>query len=150
MNELAGPAPSLGIEQADAHNLRGRILQSERSAAAVTEYRQAFTLFQALAGSDEAAGRPDFHLRYADLLSNLAALRRERPNDNEPRQLLSDALTSYIAFGLRQHAGEAREASAVLETLSELMPALSEADRALFSEPYDQLQRQVRSRPVTR
>jgi tetratricopeptide (TPR) repeat protein len=148
LDELVRPAPSLGIEQADAHNLRGRILQSEGSPAAVTEYRQALTLFLSLARTDEAAGRPDFHLRYGDLLTNLAALRRERPTGDEPRRLLSDAVRSYIEFGRRAGAGAPREARAVLDSLSRLMPELSEADRASFTEPYDQLQQQVGSRPV--
>jgi hypothetical protein len=114
----------------------------------VTEYRQALTLFLSLARTDEAAGRPDFHLRYGDLLTNLAALRRERPTGDEPRRLLSDAVRSYIEFGRRAGAGAPREARAVLDSLSRLMPELSEADRASFTEPYDQLQQQVGSRPV--
>ena len=126
------PAPSLGIEQADAHNLRGRILQSEGSPAAVTEYRQALTLFLSLASTDEAAGRPDFHLRYGDLLTNLAALRRERPSGDESRRLLSDAVRSCIEFGRRKRAGAPREARAVLDSLSRVMPELSEADPRVF------------------
>jgi hypothetical protein len=41
-----------------------------------------------------------------------------------------------------------REARAVLDSLSRLMPELSETDRASFTEPFDQLQKQVGSRPV--
>lgn len=150
LNELVRPAPSLGIEQADAHSLRGRILQSEGSLEAVNEYREALTIFQALARTGEAAGRPEFHLRYGDLLSNLAALRRERPNDDEPRRVLSDALGSYVAFGLREQAGAQREAPAVLETLSQVMPDLSEADRASFTESYGRLQKQAGAPPDPR
>lgn len=149
LDELVRPALSLGIEQADAHNLRGWILQSEGSPAAVTEYRQALTLFQSLASTDETAGRPDFHRRYGDLLTNLAALRRERPNGDEPQRLLSDAVRSYIELGRRERAGAPREAREVLDTLSRVMPELSEADRASFTEPYEQLQKQVDSRPDT-
>src|SRR5262249_8228013 len=38
LDALALPAPSLAIEQADAHNLRGRLLQPKDPRAAVAEY----------------------------------------------------------------------------------------------------------------
>ncbi len=141
LDELVRPAPSLGIEQADAHNLRGRILQSEGSPAAAAEYRRALTVFQSLASTEDAARRPDFHQRYRDLLTNLTALRRERPTLDEPRRLLTDAVRSYIEFGGRGSATDPREAHAVLEGLSDIMPQLTDGDRQAFTESYNRLQR---------
>jgi tetratricopeptide (TPR) repeat protein len=147
LQELVRPAPSLGIEQADAHNLRGRILQSAGSTAdAVAEYRTSLQLFQTLARTDEAAGRPDFHLRYGDLLTNLAVLRRERPAGTEPRRLLTEALRTYLDFGLRSRPAASGEGKAVFDTLARVMPEIGEADRAAFTESYGRLQQQVTAR----
>ena len=85
LDELVRPAPSLGIEQADAHNLRARILHSQGSPEREAEYREALRLFQSLAGADEAARHPAFHQRYTDLLMNLSAFRRDRPNADSAR-----------------------------------------------------------------
>jgi tetratricopeptide (TPR) repeat protein len=145
LNDLVRPAPSLGIERADAHNLRGRILQSDGSPDAIAEYREALTLFQALARTDEAAGHPDFHMRYGDLLTNLAALRREQPDRDEPRRLLGDAVATYVEFGRRQRDGRATEAAPVAEALGRLLPELNDADRAAFTDSYDELRKQVGS-----
>jgi tetratricopeptide (TPR) repeat protein len=147
LSDLVRPAPSLGIEQADAHSLRGRILQSQGSAAAVEEYRQALTLLQGAAGTDELAARQDFHQRYGDLLTSLAELRRERPNAGEPRRLLIDGLQWYIDLGRRPNPGAPRAASAVMDELSRVMPEVSDADRATLTESYAQLQKQIASPP---
>jgi tetratricopeptide (TPR) repeat protein len=144
LGELVRPAPSLGIEQADAHNLRGRILQSEGSPEAVGEYRQSIAIFESLASTNEAVGRPDFHLRFGDLLLNLASLRRERPNAAEGQRLLSDAIRSYVEYGRKATAsGSSREGREVLDNLSRLLPELTERDRASFAASYQQLGEQL-------
>src|SRR6185295_914252 len=68
LDELARPAPSLGVEQADAHNLRGLILQSEGSGDAEREYRASFEAFAKLATDRDPPPVPEFHLRFGDLL----------------------------------------------------------------------------------
>jgi tetratricopeptide (TPR) repeat protein len=145
LDELVRPAPSLGVEQADARNLRARILHSEGSPAAAAEYREALRLFQSLASTEEAARHPALNQRYADLLINLSEFRRDRPNAESAR-LLSDAMGSYVDFGRRAAAADMQQGRAVLEGLSQVMPLLSEGDRKTFTEPYSQLQREVDAR----
>jgi tetratricopeptide (TPR) repeat protein len=146
LEELVRPAPSLGIEQADARNLRARILHSEGSPAAGAEYREALSLFQSLANTEAAVRHPALNQRYADLLINLSSFRRDRPNAESAR-LLSDAVGSYVDFGRRATAAGTQQGRAVLEGLSQIMPLLSESDRRSFTEPYSQLQREVEAKP---
>jgi tetratricopeptide (TPR) repeat protein len=145
LDELVRPAPSLGIEQADARNLRARILHSEGSPAAAGEYREALRLFQSLADT-EAARHPALNQRYADLLVNLAAFRHDRPNPESAR-LLSDAVLSYVDFGRQSTAAGTQQGRAVLEGLSQVLPLLNESDRKAFMQPYAQLQREVEAGP---
>jgi hypothetical protein len=137
------PAPSLGIEEADARNLRARILHSQGSPAAETEYREALRLFQSLASTEEAARHPAFHQRYTDLLMNLSAFRRDRPNTEQPRRLLFDAVQSYVDYGRRPRPADSQEGRAVVEGLSQIMSLLTDRDRQAFIEPFNQLQKQV-------
>jgi tetratricopeptide (TPR) repeat protein len=147
LDELVRPAPSLGIEQADARNLRGRILHSEGSPAAEAEYGEALKLFQSLADTEDVAYHPAFHQRYVDFLFNLAAYRHDRPNAEAPRRLLSDAVRSYIDFGRRPRPAGSRQGRTVVEGLSQIMSLLSEGDRRSFTEPYNRLQREVEAGP---
>jgi tetratricopeptide (TPR) repeat protein len=146
LDELVRPAPSLGIEQADALNLRARILHSEGAPAAAAEYRGALTLFQSLANSEGAARHPAFHQRYADLLVNLSAFRRDRPTGDSAR-LLSDAVSSYIDFGRRATAAGTEQRRVVVEGLSHVIPQLSARDRQAITEAYGQLQSGSESGP---
>ena len=143
LDELVRPAPSLGIEQADARNLRARVLHSQGSPAAEAEYRDALSLFQSLAATEEAARNPAFHQRYTDLLTNLSAFRRDRPNAEPPRRLLFDAVQSYVDYGRRPRPAGSQEARAVVDGLSQIMSLLNESDRRSFTEPFNQLQRQI-------
>jgi tetratricopeptide (TPR) repeat protein len=142
LDELVRPAPSLGIEQADARNLRARILHSEGLPSAGAEYRDALRLFQSLANTDAAARHPALHHRYADLLINLAAFRRDRQNAESAR-LLSDGVASYVEFGRRAAAAGTQQGCAVLNELSQIMPLLNESDRRSFTQPYTQLQSEI-------
>ena len=145
------PAPSLGIEQADAHNLRGRILQSERSPDAPREYRLSLELFTDLAKTHDAGRRPEFHQRFGDLLMSLASYRRDRQNDDTARRLLYDGVTFYVDLGRRalESVGTAElpsdvtaEVKDVLDNLSRLTPELTERDRAGATRPVQDLQKQ--------
>jgi tetratricopeptide (TPR) repeat protein len=146
VDELARPAPSLGIEQADAHNVRARILQSRGSPEAVNEYRQAVTLFQALDASQDLMRRAEFHERFGDLLLNLASLCRERGSAAiDARRVLSDAVDFYVALGRRAVASGSRaQAQTVLENLSRLTSELPERDRDTFTKHYQDLQQTLR------
>jgi tetratricopeptide (TPR) repeat protein len=145
LDELVRPAPSLGIEQADARNLRARILHSQGSPAAEAEYREALRLFQSLAATEDAARNPAFHQRYTDLLINLSAFRRDRPNAEPPRRLLFDAVQSYVDYGRRPRPAGSQEARAVVDGLAQIMSTLNESDRQSLTEPFNQLQKQVTS-----
>ena len=147
LDELVRPAPSLGIEQADARNLRARILHSEGSPAAEAAYGEALVYFQSLANSDEASRHHAFHQRYVDFLINLVALRRDRPNADAPRRLLSDAVRSYIEFGRRAQPGASQDRRAVLDGMSQVMSLLNESDRKAFTEAYSDLQSAVEAAP---
>jgi tetratricopeptide (TPR) repeat protein len=151
IDELALPAPSLGIEQADAHSLRGRIMHARSVSNATAEYRDALSLFQDLAAKGDVASRGDFHLRFGDLLLNLATLCRERQDADNARKVLSEAVDFYVALGqraaaVRDHVG----ARMVLENLSRLMPELSERDRRAFTRPFETLQQTLDAHPSTR
>jgi tetratricopeptide (TPR) repeat protein len=150
IDELARPAPSLGIEQADAHNLRGRLMQSS-PADATNQYRQSLELFKRVARIPEATRRPDFHLRVGDLLLNLATLCRDRQDTDDARRVLSEAVDFYVALGRKAAADRNHvEARTVLENLSLLMSELSERDRRAFTPIYQNLQQIVADQPSTR
>jgi tetratricopeptide (TPR) repeat protein len=147
IDELVRPAPSLGIEQADAHNLRGRILQSEGSGEAPGEYRQALAMFEDLSKTYDADRLSDFHLRFGDLLLNLTSLRRERPSEGEAGALLSGAVRFYVDLGRKAIAsGSATQARDVLDNLSRLMPGLTEPDRTSVAATYRDLQEEFSRR----
>lgn len=150
LDELARPAPSLGIEQADARNLRARILHSQGSPAAEAEYREALRLFQSLANADNAARHPAFHQRYTDFLVNLSTFRRDRPNADSSGRLLAEAVQSYIELGRRARPAGTQEGRAVVDGLSQIMSLLNESDRKSFTEPYSQLQQEVDAAPDAR
>ena len=147
LDELVRPAPSLGIEQADARNLRARILHSQGSPEAEAAYGEALVHFQTLANSDEASRHHAFHQRYVDFLVNLTALRRDRPNADAPRQLLSDAVRSYIEFGRRGRPAGSPIDPAVIDGLSQVMSLLTEAERKAFTQRYSELQTPTEAAP---
>jgi tetratricopeptide (TPR) repeat protein len=149
IDELARPAPSLGIEQADARSLRGRIMQGTPDEA-TAEYRESLELFKRIARSPEATSRADFHVRVGDLLLNLATLCRDRQDADDARRVLSEAVDFYVALGQKAAADRDHvEARTVLENLSLLMSELSDRDRRAFTPSYRNLQQSVGSQPST-
>jgi tetratricopeptide (TPR) repeat protein len=151
LGELVRPSPSLGIEQADAHNLRGRILQSEGSRGeAAGAYRQSLTTFVDVAKANDADRLSDFHLRFGDLLLNLASLRGEREGAEEAGRLLADSVRDYVAIGRRAIASGAMGAARdILDNLSRLMAALAERDRSMVAAPLRDLQNEFERRGAT-
>jgi tetratricopeptide (TPR) repeat protein len=144
IDDLVRSLPSLAIEQADAHNLRGRILQSQGSRDAVNEYRESWRLFMDIAPGLDRESANAFHQRFGDLLLNLASLCRERQTDREARRVLSDALGFYVAIGRRaatSTSASRSDAQNVLDNLSRLMSALPDRDRRILGAPYKDLQR---------
>jgi tetratricopeptide (TPR) repeat protein len=130
VDELLQPAPSLGIERADAFNLRGRILAAAGSREAADAYAESLRLFDELDGEPTARRLPAFHQRFADLLLNLAALSRESGADDKSHRLLAQAVSRYAAHAdVSLAAGDRPDAKLVVDNLTDLLPELGEADR---------------------
>jgi tetratricopeptide (TPR) repeat protein len=131
VTKLSRPAPSLSIERADSHNLRGRILQTTQPALALAEYRQALQMYQTVDAQEQASRLPDFHQRYSDLLVNLAFLVREGPFVGGAPRLLGEAVDYYLTVATRTaETGTPDEARGVLTTLSSVVPLLPEPNRS--------------------
>lgn len=130
LEALALPAPSLAIEQADAHNLRARLLQAKDARAALAEYRIALEMFGSLWRDKAMHYSAPVHQRYQDFLFNLARFATER-GDADVHALLVRAVKAYIEFGQASltptSAGDAR---LVVDGVSMLEPQLPERDRA--------------------
>jgi tetratricopeptide (TPR) repeat protein len=142
MNLLARPAPALVIEQADAHNLRGRLLDAEGSQDAIDEYRVALQTYTALYRGIDPASLGDFHLRFGDLLLNLAASRQAHRGADGAARIWSDAIKFYLSLGQQAVAANARgEAQNILANLTRLEPFLSGSDRQALSATMEALQR---------
>jgi tetratricopeptide (TPR) repeat protein len=147
LEALARPAPSLGVELADAHNLRAQILAGEMSPDAVAEYRQSLELFEALSRDPAARGLAAFHMRFGDLLLNLATRARTDPDGDTLRRLMTDALHRYVALGASSLAAGSRvNAQMVLDTVSGLLPALDNRDRRAIADAYTALDHQLAGR----
>jgi tetratricopeptide (TPR) repeat protein len=146
LDDLLRPAPSLGIEHADAHNLRGRILASRRSPTAESAFKESLTLFDELDRDPAARTVTAFHDRYVDLLLNLAALVKES-GSAPTRRLLTDAVAQYISHANTSlAAGSRADAQLVLDNLSQLLPELPDREKRTVIEPYRQLERRLAER----
>jgi tetratricopeptide (TPR) repeat protein len=146
LTDLAKPAPSLGIELADAHNLRARILAAEGSPDAVAAYEESVAQFEALANDPAARRLAQFHLRYGDLLLNLAALSHERP-DARAHQVLTRAVTRYLALADASAPPAAQiEAQTILDNVEALLADLSPEDRRSVEGPYGRLRDRLATR----
>lgn len=144
--ELALPAPSLGIEQADAHNVRGHLLQAEDPRAALAEYRQSLEIYESRWRDQTAHNLTRAHERYQDLLLNLAHLSRDS-RDPAPNALLLRAITGYLDLAQASLAsGSVAETRVILENVSNLLPELTDRDRAAITEPLRSLQERLAAR----
>jgi len=145
IDELARPAPSLGIEQADGHNLRATILEAEGWRGALQEYERSLEIFESLNGDSVAQGQPRYHQRFVDLLVNLAVLLRQNPAVEDIHQLLVRALDSYlgVARGIAASGG-AVGAQSVLDNMALLQPELSNSDRDSVNTSYGDLEPRLR------
>ena len=148
LDDLARPAPSLGVELADTHNLRGRILEIQDPASAAREYEEALRLFDQLGRSGASHQTADYHERFGDLLLNLATLTHAAPGNADARRLLVRAVEGYVALANRGlAAGSTLDADVVLENISRLVPQLSESERAVV-EPLASALRDRRAHPT--
>jgi tetratricopeptide (TPR) repeat protein len=152
IDELARPAPTLGIEQADAYTLRGRILQLRGSPGqAAKEYRRSLERFEDLAKAVNVSPRHDFNLRLGDLLLNLASLCREQPGNGDARDVLKEAMGFYVGLWRQAAAAGSRaDADTVLDNLLPSMTALSDRDRRVLTEAYPDLRKILSERAANR
>jgi tetratricopeptide (TPR) repeat protein len=128
---LARPTASLGIELADAHNLRGRIFATAGSDSTTTEYARALRLYDALRQDRAARRLASFHERFGDLLDNLVDLSVGRRNGDDARRLLAEAVRLYVPLAdSAVAAGSALEARMVLDNLARIRPALAAPEQA--------------------
>jgi tetratricopeptide (TPR) repeat protein len=143
--ELARPAPSLGIELADTHSLRGHILQATSPSTALAEYRRALAAFDELARSFRVVSQPDYHRRFTDLLLNIGSLAGERPALTDAAALLTEAVRVYVALGERalaeQMSGPARM---VVDNLSSTAASLNPRQAAEITALYRELEQRLR------
>jgi tetratricopeptide (TPR) repeat protein len=145
IEELARPAPSLGIERADGHNLRGHILQARSATEALAEYRASLRVFEDLAQSVDVVHLPNYHARFGDLLFNLGSLSQERPSLAAASGLLAEATRAYVALGERAlAAGLTAPAERMMASLAALEPELAERDRRAVAALSEDLRRKVR------
>ena len=138
---LARPAPSLAIERADAHNLRGMILEARDAPEAEAAYARALDLFAEIQTAPAALRMPLFHQRFGDLLLNLALRSRARGQEASDR-LMARAVDQYAAIaGQILKSGASSEMRVVVDTIEIVVPELSDRDRLRLVAIQEQLRR---------
>ena len=143
---LARPAPSLAIERADAHTLRGMILQARDAAESDDAYERALDLFGEIQSAPAVLRMPLFHERFGDLLINLA-LRARAPGQDRSSQLLSRGLEQYAAIARQILAsGASSEMRVVVDTIASVMPELADRDRIRLTAIQEELRRALTTR----
>lgn len=141
IDALARVAPSLAITRADAHSLRGMIVGGQEAGGAEREYTAALDLFDQLRQDPDVRRLPDFHMRFGDLLLNLAQFAGDQAEVARVRQLLARGVDLYadMASGIVA-SGSRAEAQLAFDTLARVLPALPETERAKLSASSQQLQ----------
>jgi hypothetical protein len=144
IESLSRLPPSLAVERADAHNLRGLILQTQDSAAALQALEEALDLFGQMLNDPDLHRLPDFHLRFGDLLLSLAAFPGTGPDAGAAARLLSRGVALYANTGaaVLQSASRA-EAQTVLDTISRVLPHLPTPERDSLTTLSERLRRML-------
>jgi tetratricopeptide (TPR) repeat protein len=143
---LARPAPSLAIERADAHTLRGMILEAQDAAESEDAYARALELFGEMQSAPAVLRMPLFHERFGDLLINLA-LRARAPGPDRTGRLLSRAVDQYAALSRQMlTAGVPSEMRVVVETIEAVVPELGDRDRQRLVAIQEELRRALSAR----
>ena len=132
---LARIAPSLAVARADAHSLRGTILEQPDPKAAAQEFGQAVNLFADAIGDPALRSLPDFHLRVGDLLINLAAFSQSAAAGPEAAAFLSRAVDAYATVaGEIAATGSKADARAALDTITRMLPSIPERERSSLTD----------------
>jgi tetratricopeptide (TPR) repeat protein/energy-coupling factor transporter ATP-binding protein EcfA2 len=144
LTALARPAPSLGIERADAHNLRATILLEQDREAAMQAYAAALNQLSDLATAPAVTRIPMFHVRFGDLLVNLAGLARAPTAGERERRLLTRGLDQYIDVATSlADSGSAAEIQAAIDTLTLARRELGERDARRLLDAEQALRRAI-------
>jgi hypothetical protein len=145
LRALARPAPSLAIDEADAHNLRGWILEERDWRQAIEEYRTALEQYRRLVDDDLAWRLQPLHRRFGDLLHNLTYLSARPASPADARLLLDDALSTYLAIASQVvAAGSRSEAGYAHDTVSRLVPELPASVNREVAGQYRNLETRLR------
>ena len=138
--ELALPAPSLSIEQADAHNVRGSLLAARDPRGALAEYRIALEMYESRWRDHSAHNLNRVHERYQEFLLNLAHFSRDS-RDPSPHALLLRAITGYLDLAqAKLESGSVADTQLIVENVSKLLPELTDRDRATVTKSLRTLQ----------
>lgn len=138
---LSRPAPSLAIERADAHSLRGMILEARNAAESDAAYERALEMFAEIQTAPAVLRMPLFHQRFGDLLLNLA-LRASTPSPGRSGRLLARAIDQYSAVAKQVlDSGAPPQMRVVADTIESVAPELSEGDRRRLVAIQEQLRR---------
>ena len=144
------------MQLAQAHNVRGRLLESQKQAPDTErEYAEAVKEFGMLASRTNSS---DFHLMFGQALFNLAALRQEKRELRGAADLVSQAVTQHLAANsptdlgydylllaqIQLDLGAPGEARTAAENLSRLLPQLAESDRSILTSGYTALHGKLR------
>jgi tetratricopeptide (TPR) repeat protein/energy-coupling factor transporter ATP-binding protein EcfA2 len=144
LQELARLLPVLALERADAHTLRGGILQTHDPQGSLASFREAVDQFGAMHEDPALHRLPDFHLRFGELLSALAAFAREHPQLLDAQDLLSRAVGFYVSVALEVASSGSEAAMAhVMESIDRVLPALPPSERERFAIVQSQLGPQI-------
>jgi tetratricopeptide (TPR) repeat protein len=151
LEDLARPAPSLDVDLADVHTLRGQLLEQESVEAALEEYEEALRIFERL-DNERSVRRPaEYHQRFGELLSRLAVLVADHGRIARARTVLARALAHYLSIGERiADSGAPSEARALLDNMSRVMPELQDRDRPAVDKRYQELEPRLRARATSK
>ncbi|HEY1909813.1 MAG TPA: hypothetical protein VGG73_02735, partial [Vicinamibacterales bacterium] len=128
VQEQARLAPSLTVTLADTHSLRGTILEAKSDLEANREYTEALDLFAGAGEQPAVRARPDYQLRFGDLLVNLAAF---HSTNADRRSLLGRAIRAYATMAETiASSGSRAEAQTAADTIARILPSMPQANRA--------------------
>ena len=127
------------------------ILAEDDSLGAEREYTAALELFEQLHADQNLRRLPDFHLRFGDLLLNLAKFPGNRADVARARQLLGRAVSAYADMATRIVAsGNRNDAQIAIDNLSRILPEVPEPERASLTAAYELLQHKLEESSLRR
>ena len=127
IEELSNPVPSLGLDLAKAHILRGEILAAQGLPEAQLESQESLDILGRLDKFHGARYHSEFHVLYTFLAYSFKDLAQKDLD-----------------------AGEIRDAQNALQNLARLLPELSGSDRTKLEDSYKGLKKRLREKTANR